>query len=122
MRKRSKKALASGFAESGAEYNPRATAHKPKRDGEYSKVPASEFAKNFGEYREHALRGPIAVTSHGRTTGYFISAEMFEEFLRIRKMSRRAYKVEELPESTIRAMAKSRMDKKYDYLNKLLDD
>lgn len=41
-------------------------------------VPASEFARNFGRYRELAQREPIAVTSHGRTTGYFVSAEQFE--------------------------------------------
>jgi PHD/YefM family antitoxin component YafN of YafNO toxin-antitoxin module len=93
-----------------------------KRPASIRKVPASEFAKNFGEYREHAQREPLAVTSHGRTTGYFISSEHFEEYLRLRTLSRRAVRVVDLPESTIRAIANARMDKKYDYLNKLLDD
>ena len=85
------------------------------------RVTATEFAKNFGAYRDKVLRQPVAVTNHGRPAGYFISPEDFEELQLLRKR-RRAYKVEELPESTIRAMAKSKMDKKYDYLNKLLDD
>lgn len=93
-----------------------------KKQSSIKKVPASEFAKNFGEYRDYAQREPVAVTSHGRTTGYFISAAHFEEYLRLRVLSRRAIKVVDLPESTIRAIANTRMDKKYDYLNKLLDD
>lgn len=85
------------------------------------KVTATEFAKNFGAYRDKALRQPVAVTTHGRPAGYFISPEDFEVLQRLKKY-RRAYKVEDLPESTIRAMAKSKMDKKHDHLNKLLDD
>ena len=42
-------------------------------------VPATEFARNFGQYREIAQREPVAVTSHGRMTGYFISPVEFEE-------------------------------------------
>jgi len=93
-----------------------------KRQASIKKVPASEFAKNFGEYRDQAQREPVAVTSHGRTTGYFISPELFHEYVKLRALSRRAIKVVDLPESTIRAIANARMDKKYDYLNKLLDD
>jgi len=33
-------------------------------------VPATEF----GQYHEIAQREPVAVTSHGRATGYFASA------------------------------------------------
>lgn len=93
-----------------------------RKQASIKKVPASEFAKNFGEYRERAQREPVAVTSHGRTTGYFISSEHFKEYVRLRALSRRAMKVVDLPESTIKAIANARMDKKYDYLNKLLDE
>ncbi len=111
-----------GLSEKAAKYNPRPAAPKRKKVSDYPKVTASEFAKNFGEYRELALTRPVAVTSHNRTVGFFISPEHFQEYLRVRKSSRRAYKAEDLPESTIRAMMNSKMDKKYDYLNKLLDD
>jgi hypothetical protein len=121
MKKPSKTAVASGFAESAAAYASGATKRKHKAANNFPSVTASEFAKNFGEYREQALYRPVAVTSHGRTVGYFISPQHFEQYVRLLP-ARRAYKVEELPESTIRAMVNSKMDKKYDYLNKLLDD
>jgi len=50
-------------------------------------VPATEFARNFGQYREIAQREPIAVTNHGRATGYFISAVEYEEMLRLRALA-----------------------------------
>lgn len=84
-------------------------------------VPASEFARNFGQYRERVQREPVAVTSHGRTTGYFVSTEIFEEYRRLKTISRRAYTIEELPKDVIDAIASTRMDSKYDYLNALLD-
>jgi PHD/YefM family antitoxin component YafN of YafNO toxin-antitoxin module len=121
MKKPSKTAAASGFAESPAAYPSVAAKRKHKATNDFPKVTASEFAKNFGEYREQALYRPVAVTSHGRTVGYFISPQHFEQYVRLLP-ARRAYKVEELPESTIRAMARARVSKKYDYLNKLLDD
>ena len=36
-------------------------------------VPATEFATHFGRYQELAQRESVAITSHGRTTGYFMS-------------------------------------------------
>lgn len=36
-------------------------------------VTASQFVKHFGEYKEKVQRQPIAITSHGRTSGYFVS-------------------------------------------------
>ena len=46
-------------------------------------VPATEFTRNFGQYREIAQREPVAVTRHGRATGYFVSVVEFEENRRI---------------------------------------
>jgi PHD/YefM family antitoxin component YafN of YafNO toxin-antitoxin module len=111
----------SGLAESSAEYVSGTDKRRRKPPGDIASVTASEFAKKFGEYREQALYRPIAVTSHGRRVGYFISPEHFEQYLRLLP-PRRAYKVEELPESTIRAIAKARVPKKYDHLNALLDE
>lgn len=85
-------------------------------------VPASEFSRNFGRYREVVQREPVAVTSHGRTTGYFVSALAFEEYQRLRTMARRAYKVVDLPKSFIDALATTRMDPAHDPLNALLDE
>jgi len=59
-------------------------------------VPASEFSKNFGRYREMAQGEPIAVTSHERVTGYFISSAEYEEYVRLKSMLPKAYAVEEI--------------------------
>lgn len=121
LKTRNRSKASSGLAESAAEYTSGAIKRRRKPTNDFPSVTASEFAKNFGEYREQALYRPIAVTSHGRRVGYFISPQHFEQYLRLLP-PRRAYKVEELPESTIKAIAKARVPKKYDYLNALLDE
>ena len=63
------------------------------------RVTATEFAKNFGRYREEAQREPVAITSHGRTSGYFVSAYEYAELVRLRAFERRVYRIEELPEN-----------------------
>jgi hypothetical protein len=40
-------------------------------------VPASEFTRNFGRYRMRAQRVPIAVSSHGQITGYFVGPDEY---------------------------------------------
>lgn len=85
-------------------------------------VPSTEFAKNFGHYREVVQAEPVAVTSHNRVTGYFISRREFEEFVRLKARATKAYAVQDLPEEAIQALANSRMDARHDVLNKLLTD
>jgi PHD/YefM family antitoxin component YafN of YafNO toxin-antitoxin module len=85
-------------------------------------VPASEFSKNFGRYREAAQREPVAVTSHDRVTGYFVSGSDYEAYLRMKAQMPKAFAVEGLSEETIQAIAASKMDAKHDHLNSLLDD
>lgn len=85
-------------------------------------VPATEFAKNFGRYKEIAQREPVAITSHGRTSGYFISEYEYLEYLRLKDRARRAYHISELPAETVAALEGARMDPSHDYLNALLDD
>ncbi|HXI85814.1 MAG TPA: hypothetical protein VNH64_00035 [Parvularculaceae bacterium] len=44
-------------------------------------VTATEFAKNFGYYRDRAMAGKLVkVTSHGRIVGAFLSPEMLAGF------------------------------------------
>ena len=85
-------------------------------------VPSSEFSKNFGRYREAAQREPVAVTSHDRVTGYFVSRVEYEEYLQIKARMATAYASRELSEETIQAVAASRMDERHAHLNALLDD
>lgn len=85
------------------------------------RVTATEFAKNFGRYREEAQREPVAITSHGRTSGYFVSAYEYAELVRLRAFERRVYRIEELPESIVQAITEAEMDPKHEHLNALLD-
>ncbi len=85
-------------------------------------VAATEFSKNFGRYREQVQREPIAVTSHDRVTGYFVSNAEYEDYVRVKSLMPKAYAVEELSEQTIQAIAASKMDAKHNHLNSLLDE
>lgn len=84
-------------------------------------VPAPEFTRNFGQYREIAQREPIAVTSHGRATGYFVSAVEYEEMQRIKAFARRSRAVADMTKEDIDRMTAGRMAPEHDHLNALLD-
>lgn len=83
-------------------------------------VPASEFTRNFGRYRMRAQREPIAVSSHGQITGYFVGPDEYEEFKRFRD-SRRSFATAELAEEKVEAIRASRMDSRHAHLDKSLD-
>lgn len=84
-------------------------------------IPASEFTRNFGRYQMLAQREPVAVTSHGRTTGYFIAAADYEAFKRFRD-SRRTFATVDLPEEEANAISASRMDPRHAHLDAILDE
>lgn len=83
-------------------------------------VPASEFTRNFGRYRMQAQREAVAVSSHGRITGYFVGPDEYEEFRRFRE-SRRSFATAELPEEKVEAIRASRMDRRHAHLDAMLD-
>jgi len=85
-------------------------------------VTATEFAKGFGRYKEEAQHKPIAITSYGRVSGYFISAREFEELQQLRALERRAYRINDLPAEIADAIEGSKMNPAHDHLNKLLDE
>lgn len=85
-------------------------------------VPSTEFSKNFGRYRELVQREAVAVTSHERVTGYFVSSTEYEEYMRMKSLMPKTYAVEELSEETIQAIAASKMDARHNHLNSLLDE
>ncbi|MGI4809886.1 MAG: type II toxin-antitoxin system Phd/YefM family antitoxin [Janthinobacterium lividum] len=84
-------------------------------------VTATEFARNFGRYREEAQREAVAVVTHNRVTGYFVSAHEYEELQRLKALAPTALAVEELSAATLRALTGSRMDARHDQLNLLMD-
>lgn len=87
---------------------------------EMKPVAASDFTRNFGNYRMIAQRDAVPVSSHGSITGYFIHPGEYEEFLRFKSM-RRSFATEDLSDEKIRMIAASKMDKRHDHLNALLD-
>ena len=85
-------------------------------------VTATEFAKSFGRYKEEAQRQPIAITSYGRVSGYFVSAREFEELKRLRAFERRVFRIKDLPPEIVEAIKASKVPAGYEHLNSLLDD
>lgn len=53
-------------------------------------VTSAEFQKNFGTYKEAALRAPVAITNHGRESLVVLSAD---EYQRLKAMEARRVKV-----------------------------
>ena len=85
-------------------------------------VTATEFAREFGRYKEEAQREPVAITTHGRVSGYFVSPHEYAELQRLRALERRAYRLGELPRDLVEAIVTSQMSPKHDDLNRLLDE
>jgi PHD/YefM family antitoxin component YafN of YafNO toxin-antitoxin module len=86
-----------------------------------TEVAATEFARNFGKYREAAQHEAVAVVTHNRITGYFVSARDYDEYQRLKATAPTALAVEELDAATLKALAASRMDQRHDQLNLLMD-
>lgn len=75
-------------------------------------VTASEFARNFGRYRDEAASGEIVnVTSHGRVVGGFLSARQLEEYRRLKRRARENLVVGELPADAIADIESAEYDK-----------
>ncbi|MEH2482207.1 hypothetical protein V1282_005564 [Nitrobacteraceae bacterium AZCC 2146] len=86
------------------------------------RVTATEFAKNFGRYQDEAREEPIEVTTHDRTTGYFVSPRAYEEFQELRAKSRQNLQVGALSPETVELIRSSKMSDRHDALNALLDN
>jgi PHD/YefM family antitoxin component YafN of YafNO toxin-antitoxin module len=85
-------------------------------------ITATEFAKSFGRYKEEAQREPVAITSYGRISGYFVSAREYEELRRLREFERRVYRLKNLPKEIAEAIKAAKMDSAHSHLNALLED
>lgn len=83
---------------------------------------ATKFAKSFGRYKEEAQREPVAITSHGRISGYFVSAHEYAELQRLRALERRVYRLSELPADIADEIEGTHMSPAHDHLNDLLND
>ena len=63
----------------------------------------------------------VAVTSHGRAMGYFISAVEIEEMRRLKAFAHRSRSVADLSKAAIDQTTAGRMDAEHGHLNALLD-
>ena len=84
-------------------------------------VPASEFTRNFGRYRMCAQRAAVAVSSHGRITGYFIGPDEYEEFRRFRESRRRSFATTERPDEKVETIRASRMGLRHAHPDAMID-
>ena len=85
------------------------------------RVAATEFVRNFVRYREEAQRGPVAVVTHNRIIGYFVSARDYEDYRRVKALDAISLAVKELDGETLKALAASRMDPRHDHVDALID-
>jgi PHD/YefM family antitoxin component YafN of YafNO toxin-antitoxin module len=68
-------------------------------------VTAAELQKQFGRFRDMALREPVSVTHHGRDSLVILSAD---EYVRLKALdSRQAVHPWELPDDLAKALEKS---------------
>lgn len=68
------------------------------------RVSSADLQRQFGRYREAALREPIVITSHGRDSLVLLSAE---EYRRLKQQDRQSLHAWELAEGDLRALEAS---------------
>jgi hypothetical protein len=86
------------------------------------RVTATAFIRNFARYQDEAHRHVVAVTSHEREIGYFLSPKDYAEYEELRAKARRNLRVGELPDSVLRAIRETTMDQKHQALDELMRD
>jgi prevent-host-death family protein len=69
-----------------------------------NRVTTAELIKNFGQLADQALTEPVTITKHGRDRLVMLSVE---EYQRLKRRDRQVYRVEDLPEEWVEAIAKS---------------
>ncbi len=65
------------------------------------RVSSAEFQRNFGRYREAAIRDAVKITIHGRDSLVLLSAD---EYLRLKRRDRDVLHVSELSDAEIAAI------------------
>jgi prevent-host-death family protein len=77
------------------------------------KVSSTEFQQNVGRFQDVAMREPVTITKNGRDHTVLVSAELFEAIVK----GRVARRVEDLDETTIRAIATAEVPARYAHLD-----
>ncbi|HVZ69513.1 MAG TPA: type II toxin-antitoxin system prevent-host-death family antitoxin [Rhizomicrobium sp.] len=77
---------------------------------------AQRFQRHFGEFRRKAQREPVEITRHGQRVLVLMSAKRYDWLVAV---SKRSHATEDLPETIVEAVRKSRMSKRPLPLSKL---
>ncbi len=64
-------------------------------------VTSADFQKNFGRYREAAIREAVTITNHGRDSLVLLSAD---EYRRLKRRDREVLHVSELSDQDVEAI------------------
>ena len=83
------------------------------------RVTTAEFIKGYGALADKALTEPVTITKNGRDRLVLVSADEYE---RLRRRDRRAFRAEELSEADINLIAQAKMPDEYGYLDEELGD
>jgi hypothetical protein len=83
------------------------------------RVTTAEFIKGYGALADKALIEPVTITKNGRDRLVVVSAEEYE---RLRRLDRRAFRAEELSEADIALIAKTEMAPEHAHLDEELGD
>ena len=68
------------------------------------KVTSREFQRNFGRYRDEALKSPLSITHNGRDRLVIMSADEYE---RLKRQGRQALAVEDLSDAELDAICRA---------------
>ncbi|RJF80694.1 type II toxin-antitoxin system Phd/YefM family antitoxin [Oleomonas cavernae] len=80
-------------------------------------VPATEFIRRPGRYKDAAKHEPIAVTSHGVPEVYLLSPAEYEHYRLLKRREREAFHLKELPEEFVRAILTAPIDPAFEAFN-----
>lgn len=64
-----------------------------------------EFAQRPSHYTDQAKNQPVVVTSNGVPDVYLLSPAEFQRYQELKRREREAFKLKELPEDIVRAIA-----------------
>jgi prevent-host-death family protein len=71
-------------------------------------IPASEFSRNFGRYKDQATADRVVeVSSNGRPIGAFLSQAEYEHYLRLKARETRNVRIDDLPEELVRDLERA---------------
>jgi hypothetical protein len=83
------------------------------------RVTTAQFIKSYGSLADKALTEPVTITKNGRDRLVVVSAEEYE---RLRRRDRRAFRAEELSKADIALIASTEMAPEHAHLDQELGD